>query len=271
MSLVARSTFVLLAFAALLPAGLVYNPAPTTDTGWKTCGANPAYSCRTTASFNAQTLNDLNDSQNINSMFVTAFNTWNATNAPASTWTLAFGGDLAGDLTVDIATALQFDGSGTPVANNPISGGLEIQIKVGGVTLPTLGTNDQLVWAQGLFDNYLLNGNIVTPFYEMDVAGATCNTNGTNPWCAPAYPYTYGDNKFYDRPRASYKLPGGTQAFFDANVYLSVINYDTRTLTVYDGVEYGFQNYVSPEPGTWVIAGTGFAALLIVRRRRGLK
>jgi len=38
-------------------------------------------------------------------------------------------------------------------------------------------------------------------------------------------------------------------------------------LTVYDGISYGFQNYVSPEPGTFLLLGGGFGILLFRRRR----
>ena len=76
---------------------------------------------------------------------------------------------------------------------------------------------------------------------------------------------------FYDQPKDYYMPPGTTQAFFDADAYLAVEDFtdpDAPTLTVYDGISYGFQNYVSPEPGTFLLLGGGFAALLALRRRR---
>jgi len=152
--------------------------------------------------------------------------------------------------------------------NNVFKGGLEISISVANVTLPTLGAGDQLVWAQGLFDNYLGNGTIVAPFFEMDIITGGCNPAGPNPYCPPAYPFQYPDNHFYDQPAARYQPPGTIQAFFDANAYLAIENNGTKTLTVYDGVSYGFQNFVSPEPGVWFLSGTGLLVVIVIRRRR---
>ena len=126
--------------------------------------------------------------------------------------------------------------------NHVFKGGPEINIDVTGVSLPTLGAGDQLVWTQGLFDNYLGNGTVVTPFYEMDILTAGRSPAGPNPYGPPAYPFQYHDNKFYDQPKARYQAPGSTQAFFDANAYLAVENNGAKTLRVYDGVFYGFQN-----------------------------
>lgn len=263
-----RLFFLTMPCAALLSAATInYNPAPTTDTGWKTCSAFAGYSCRTTAYFDALTLNTQNDSQNINGLFQSAFTAWNASGGGQG-WTLNFGGDLAGTFDVVIAQAQQFDSSNNLVNTPVFKGGLEIQINVSNLTLPTLGAGDRLAWTQGLHDNYTGAGATVPPFYEMDITTDACNTNGTNPWCPPAYPFQYGDNKFYDQPKARYQPPGTTQAFFDANAYLAVINYTGKTLTVYDGVSYGFQNYISPEPGTWIFGGSGFIMLLVLRKRR---
>lgn len=251
-------------FAALLPAAsITYNPAPTTDTGWTACANFVNAVCRTTAYFDALTLSDQNDTM-LSSLFQSAWNAWN----PGG-WTLNFGGDLAGTYNVNIARALQFDGGGNVATTGVVLGGAEINVQLGTVTAPTLGANDQLAWVQGLFDNYLLNGTIVPGFYEMDITSAACGGAG-QPWCPPAYPFQYNDDRFYDRPRASYRAPGQTQAFFDANAYLSVINYNTQTVTVYDGISYGWQNYVenAPEPGTWVLLITGMGAVVGFARRR---
>jgi hypothetical protein len=255
--------------ALLSSATINYNPAPVTDTGWNTCSAFPQYSCRTTAYFDPLTLNDQNDSQNINGLFQTAFTAWNASGGGQG-WTLNFGGDVDGTFDVTIAKAMQFDAANNPVNTPVFKGGLEIEIKVTNITLPTLGAGDSLVWSQGLFDNYTGAGATIPPIYEMDITAAACNTNGANPWCPPAYPFTYPTNHFYDRPAARYQLPPTTQAFFDTNAYLSVINYGTKTLTVYDGVSYGFQNQVSPEPSTWIFGGTGLLMLLVLRKRRSV-
>jgi hypothetical protein len=260
------SVLLLLGVAGILSATpITYNPAPTTSTGWNACTNYPGFSCETTAYFDAQSLGDQNDSQNINGLFDQAFTAWNDSGGGQG-WTLNFMGDLTGTLDVTVATAQQFG----PV----VSGGLTITIDPSDITLPALGAGQSLVWSQGLYDNYL-NGNVVPPFYEMDIISGACNTNGTNPWCPPAYPYTYPagngaglpTNAFYDQPKATYMPPGTTQKFLEASVYLSVIDYTTKTLNVYDGVSYGFQNFVSPEPGVWFSCGGGLLALCLLRRK----
>jgi len=108
--------------------------------------------------------------------------------------------------------------------------------------------------------------------YTMDtstLSNLTCG-GATGRVCPPAYPYQYPDNSFYDQPKDYYMPPGTTQAFFDANAYLAVedfTNAKAPVLTVYDGISYGFQNYVSPEPCTFLLLGGGFGILLFRRRR----
>ncbi len=243
----------------LSAATITYTPAATTDTGWNACGSFAGYTCRTTANFDTLGLNTQNDG-GTSGLFDSAFSAWNT--SVGGGWTLANGGDLTGTLDVTTATAQQFSGV--------TLGGLTINIDASGVTLPTVPAGDSLVWAQGLFDNYLLDGSVVTPFYEMDVVTGACNVAGPNPWCPPAYPFQYADNHFYDQPKTLYLAPGSTQAFFDANAYLSVLDPTAKTLTVYDGVSYGFQNYVSPEPAVWLLCASGLLVMSLLVRRNPL-
>jgi hypothetical protein len=75
---------------------------------------------------------------------------------------------------------------------------------------------------------------------------------------------------FYDQPKAFYQTPGTTQAFFNADAYLAVENTNTDTVELLDGFSYGFQNSVSPEPGSFVLLGTGLLGLAgLVRRKIG--
>lgn len=284
-----------LALAGVLSAQNVTStpPAPVNNAGWSPCASYAGYVCDTTASFNTTSLNAQDDT--ISTLFETAFNAWNNlnndsnnTSGTAQGWTLDNGNIQAGSpdnftLNYSVATAQQFN-AGTPTAvGNPVTqGGLTITLSIAG-TLPTDpyagGDNTALVWAQALNDNYVGNGmggtSIVTSFDEMDIISAGCTNTppggiGTtaNPYCGPAYPYTYANNQFYDQPFVPYQPPGATQAFFDANVYLAWIDYTTSTLTVYDGVSYGFQNYVSPEPSVWLLSASGLLVIFLIRRRR---
>ena len=241
--------------AAVQAASVTYTPAPTTQAGWSPCGSFPGYSCMTTAYFDAYSLDTQNDGS-ISALFQYA---WDAGNNGG--YTLSSGGALSGDFSVTTATANQFSGV--------TLGGLTINIDVSGITLPTLGTGDDLVWVQGLYINYTVPaGTIVSPYSVMDTSTLSSLVCGGTIFCPPAYPYQYTDNSFYDQPKDFYMPPGTTQAFFDANAYLAVRNIDAKTITVYDGVSYGFQNYVSPEPAAWLLFVAGFGVLLLIRRKR---
>jgi hypothetical protein len=248
------------AVAGFLPAAnITFNPAATTKAGPSPCGSYPGYACTTIAYFDSGTLFDSDDT-NISPLFTMAFDNWNTANG--GDWTLANGGELAGTYNITTATAQQFSGV--------TLGGLTIMIDVSGLTLPTVGANQQLVWVQGLDINYTPGaGTIVDPMYTMDTSTFSNLTCGGTIFCPPAYPYQYKDDSFYDQPKDYYMPPGTTQAFFDANAYLAVedfTNADKPVLSVYDGISYGFQNYVSPEPGTFALLGGGFALLLFRRR-----
>ena len=61
----------------------------------------------------------------------------------------------------------------------------------------------------------------------------------------------------------------GINGFFAAEAFLGTVNYTTKTLTLYDGLDYGFDNSAAPEPSTLVLFASGFAGLMgILRRRR---
>jgi hypothetical protein len=291
---IARSILVSLAFASLSFASIVKFPGanvtyPNGQTNMVSgaCVNFPGSTCTTTAYFSADSLDQTNGNH-ISGLFQEAFDAWNDANG--DDWTLKFGGPLDGTLVVDPAAAVQ----APLVANNcgkaagaAVCGGLIIKVTLSGVTLPPLGDGDQLVWTQGLFLDSQDGNGIVGPYYEMDINPDCVDTGGPpNISCPPAYPYQSKDHHFYDHPQASYESPGSIQAFFNADAYLSVINYDTDTLTVYDGVSYGFQNYVTPapsssgpsskalpEPSAAILTGAGLLTLVSLKRtclkRRG--
>jgi hypothetical protein len=261
-----KSILFVLALAGSLPATTInYNPAPTTTAGWSTCANFARHHCKTIAYFDPQALSDENNA-GVSNLFQLAFDAWNDT-AGGQGWTDSMSPtDLGGSFDVTVAKAEQFDGNKNVVNDNVVFGGLEIRVTLNNVKLPALGPDDQLVWVQGLLDNYPSAGGVAST-YELDIFhGIFCTLSGPAPYCPPAYPEQYADNHFYDQPKARYREPGTTQAFFDANAYLAVENYETKTLTLYDGISYGFQNYVSPEPGAWVLVGSGLIIGLLYRR-----
>ena len=93
---ITKSILFLFALAGLLPAAsITFNPAPTTDTGWNPCGNYAGFVRRTTAYFDAQSLNDQNDSHGISPLFQQAFDAWNeSVSGGDGLWTLHDGGDL---------------------------------------------------------------------------------------------------------------------------------------------------------------------------------
>jgi hypothetical protein len=277
-----RSLRVLLAapalFVVLVPphAGattISFNPAPTTSVGYNHCDQFPA-NCKTRAYFDATSL-DTESSGSVSNLFTNAFDAWKSSTPGGLLWTDSVGSDPGGKFNVDIATACQFAGGGSKVCNSGVTkGGLTIDIKLDGLKLPDLGEGDQLVWVQGLLENYAIEpgGPIITPRYAMDtstLSGLPCGGT-TGVACPPAYPYQYPDNSFYDQPKEFYFPPGATQGFFDANAYLAVENRGNQTLELLDGVSYGFQNYVTatPEPTSLLLFGSGLISLAGVVRKR---
>jgi hypothetical protein len=245
----------LFAVNTLRAATVTYNPKPTTKAGPNPCGSFPEYNCTTVAYFDAQTLNAANGG--IANLFQTAWDAWDASGGGQG-WTLSDGGALKGNFNVTTATAQQF--------SNVTLGGLTIRISIAGITLPNPGPGQQLVWVQGLELNYTPAnlGPLVNPYYTMDTATLS-NLDCTQPniWCPPAYPYQYADDHFYDQPKAYYRAPPSKQAFFDADAYLALEDPSKKTLEVFDGVSYGFQNYVTatPEPGSLFLMGSGVLGL----------
>jgi len=193
-------------------------------------------------------------------IFRQGFDAWNAANGNA--WNLFDGtndgvDDLGGTLDVTTFTTAAFN-------NNPYRGGLTIRIDPNNLTgLPALGAGERFVWVQALYDNYLIPGGLTTPFFEMDVSTVTPCTmvgDGTaaNPVCPPAYPFqnsASNPNLFYDQPIAQ------AGAFFAAEAFFGVLDYSNKSLTIYDGVDYGFLN-TAPEPATWGLCVAALALLL---------
>lgn len=202
-------------------------------------------------------------SYNHNYYFDDAFAAWNGANPANAKWTINDGGALNATLNVEIFDAKSFhDVHGV--------GGVEIQIDF------DYNGNDRsdFVWSQGLYLNYKPDDlGIYPPYSSMDTANLsnlTCDPNASmspfdaNPavWCAPVYPYQYTNQKFYDFPKAPYDT-----GFFEADAFLSKVDYTNRSLTIYEGVHYGFCLAV-PEPQVASLLLIGIIAMWATRRRQ---
>lgn len=86
----------------------------------------------------------------------------------------------------------------------------------------------------------------------------------------PAYPYSYSDYHFYDKPRRV--CEPDQHIFWSAYLYLADIDRVGRTVTIYEGVHWGYTLDCVPVPelpGVVVlIAGVGPVLVLLRARRR---
>jgi hypothetical protein len=103
----------------------------------------------------------------------------------------------------------------------------------------------------------------------VDIGASPANTA----WADPIYPFQSADKSFGDAPQL-----GWPTASFRAIALLSTVSETTNamgkvtaaTLTVYDGVSYGFDLSATavPEPATWLMLIVGFGSVGWVQRRR---
>lgn len=84
----------------------------------------------------------------------------------------------------------------------------------------------------------------------------------------PVYPYQYADLRFYDKP--SRWCEADQHIFWDAYLYLARVDRTAMSVTVYEGVCWGFTIDCLPVPepsGLLAFAGGGW--MLLALRRRG--
>jgi hypothetical protein len=216
--------------------------------------------------------------------FTSAFDAWDA--ADGDVWTLVNGGGVDVSISAVIGVSASADGAGL----NPVLFTL---------TAPPGGQQilDNLVWTQALVINYSpLKGSLARPEQTLDTFDFSQNAAGSNPkfpkscvaassgaspkngaFCGPIYPFQYaaelandkidgvpmGVDPFYDAPEGDWP-----NASFDAVTLLSTVSQATHTLTVYQGVSYGFSLSV-PELSSRALVLIGLPALALARRPRG--
>ena len=186
----------------------------------------------------------------LNHGFDASFDAWN-TKFGNSQWSITNGGFLDAEIDVSIFRAQITDGNS--------QGGVEIKMLFNYAG----ADKGDFYWAQGTFSNYVPFQGQVTPFFDMDVMADGCDNSDLAKQCPPLYPYQYGDRHFYDFPEGSFPSD-----FFNGYAYPVKIDRTNHTLTVYQGVAYGFQLYVTPEPGTLLMLGSGVLWIGASLRRR---
>jgi hypothetical protein len=143
-------------------------------------------------------------------------------------WTVANGGAL--NATYNITTYDAY--------NDCPTGGAEIRI----MYVPGPGTPAPVRWSQAIFTNHRRGGVEGVWASYMDVIAGSADPFV---WDPPAYPYQYTDSQFYDKP--SRPCPAGGFIRWDGEAYPTAIDYTTQTITVYEGVEWGFWYWCWPK------------------------
>lgn len=231
--------------------------------------------------------------------FTTAFDAWDEANGDK--WTFKNGGTLNLTIRVNIGLSAGIGGAGLSPVLFTLSGASQ-------------QTLQNLVWTQALFINYSplagplagseqtldtfsLSQNGSNPNFPKSCSPASSGVPAAGAFCGPIYPFQYaseyknstldgvtlGVDPFYDAPEGDWP-----DASFDAITLLSkvsVVN-GKHTLTVYQGVSYGFTlsaadllsgpSYISgvaassiPEPPVWALMIVSLPALLVIRRQTG--
>lgn len=174
-----------------------------------------------------------------------AFNNWNAGNPASGKWNLVAGGDLGAGTALNLY--LTAHAADTVNRNDPgnLVGGAQMILSAN--TLQTSSAYatptflDSYRWSQAIYSTYATTQSPAN-YFGLDVTRAC---NGSTVSCGPLYPYQYTtsgtsvpgitNGLFYDNPEGPYP-----STLFEAQSWITSADYATRTLTVFDGVAWGF-------------------------------
>ncbi len=194
------------------------------------------------------------------STYKTAFDTWNASGGGQG-WTLVAGASLGADTIFNINLYTAYCSG--------LSGGVEMNmLYTQGAGAPNPATQANVgdpataFWTQSIVTNDPLGGN-TSPY--LDISEGV--NNGGSTFSPPLYPYQYAGSSFYDKPLRSVTV-GGPSKSWTGTAYISKRDTGTKTLTVYDGVTWGFTITPVPEPATMAVLAIGALASVARRRRK---
>jgi hypothetical protein len=231
--------------------------------------------------------------------FTDAFNNWNAANGHL--WHLVDGGALPVSFTTNVTVdAGTFTGGINPIivsidysptGNDPTLAQLVWtqalvinysptsvdMVSPPAVTLDTYSLSAGSGGSGGAFLTACEPIPGQTPGPNNSIASSIGATASGQAYCDPIYPFQYGPSTvagpdpFADAPQGLWPNDA-----FRGIALLSTVTFDTdasgnitdRVLTAYEGISYGFNLSVVPEPATLVLLLGPAAATLMLRRRR---
>jgi hypothetical protein len=194
--------------------------------------------------------------------FKKAFDSWN----PGG-WSLKVD-NLSAEATLTVTLYRAFVQEGQPgCIASVLCGGAEIRVSYnngGNPPFPIsgcaadgcdLGTvpAGAAVWSQSILTNQKRDPSLPGNPYLDNAPGTPDASIGP-----PAYPFQYNGSLLYDMPARD------ASASWLADAWISSIDTTTDTLTVYDGIQWGFS---VPEPISGALLAAGLAGLAYVRRR----
>jgi hypothetical protein len=245
-----------------LSRAITINAATTEDTATvATCKSGAFKDCTSKATVSKTSLSG------DNANFKSAFDAWNTTQAADKQWTLANGGNApGGELRTEVFEAK---------ANTDL-GGMNLI-----VSWSYRGADKaDYVWSQGLTLNYkpgqAVGSSTIGSFSALDENVfnnlSPCNNmnytaGSSNYFCGPAYPYQYRDRQLNDGPSGVWP-----DASFSAYAFISKVDRTNRKLTLFEGINYGFNLSATtvPEPGQWALMLGGMSMVFLTRRRSAL-
>ena len=205
--------------------------------------------------------------------FAQALSNWNAGQPSTEQWSIAQGGTLPGIL--QISEFYTFDENYSGTLKLSLRGQHVGGVEINATYLPAT-SDDPLAslpwfWAQAISSNYRPppSSHLSSPgsgFTTMD--DAILSNKLSDYWGLPLYPDQNGAT-FYDVPHSPDHLDYDT--YFHAANFLVTADVATNTLTVYQGVSYGWDFYCVPEPSTLALSGLGALSLLTRNWRRKTK